>query len=101
MGFNMFSRAQLSPLCLSPVKMFNLVRLSIRLLNISTTNYKALYKQAPKPVLSKIKPDNSPGPMWLEHMCSINIFMIIIIIIKAVVLGCVCVCFVGFDATIG
>ena len=31
-----------------------------------------LHKQAPKFVLSKIKSDNSPGPMWLEHMCSIN-----------------------------
>ena len=81
MGFKTFSRAQLSPLCLSPVKMFNLVRLSIKLLNINTTNYKALHKQAPKFVLSKIKSDNSPGPMWLELMCSINIFMIIIIII--------------------
>ena len=90
MGFKTFSRAQLSPLCLSPVKMFNLVRLSIRLLNINTSNYKALHKQAPKFVLSKIKSDfvlskiksdNSPGPMWLEHMCSINIIMIIIIII--------------------
>ena len=75
----MFSRAQLSALCFSPVKMFNLVRLSIKLIN--TTNYKALHKQAPKFVLSKIKSDNSPGPMWLEHMCLINIFMIIIIII--------------------
>ena len=81
MGFKTFSRAQLSPLCLSSVKMFSLVKWTIRLLNISTTNYKALYKQAPKFVLCKIKSDNSPGPMWPEHMCSINIFMIIIIII--------------------
>ena len=81
MGFKTFSRAQLSHLCLSPVKMFNLVRLSIRLLNIYTTNYKALHEQATKFVLSKIKLDNSPGPMWLEHMCSINIFKIVIIII--------------------
>ena len=63
--------------------------LSIKLLNnINTTNYKALHKQAPKFVLSKIKSDNSPGPMWLEHMCSINIFydyyynIIIIIILR-------------------
>ena len=61
--------------------MFNLVRLSIKLLNINTTNYKALHKQEPKFVLSKIKSDNLPGPMWLEHMCSINNFMIIIVII--------------------
>ena len=82
MEFKTFSRAQLSPLYFSPVKMFNLVRLSIRLLNINTTDYKALHKQAPEFVLSKIKSDNSPGPMWLEHMCSINIFMLMIIIIS-------------------
>ena len=80
MGFKTFSRAQLSPLCLSPVKMFNLVRLSIRLLNISTTNCEALHKQVPKFVLSKIKSDNSPGHMWLEHICLINIIIIIIIL---------------------
>ena len=43
------------------------------LLNISITNCEAFYKQAIKSVLSKIKKDNSPGPMWSEHMCSINI----------------------------
>ena len=73
------ARAQLSPLCHSPVKTFNSVRLSIRLLNISITNCEVFHKQAIKFVLSKIKKDNSPGPMWLEHMCSINIIIIIII----------------------
>ena len=80
--------------------MFNLVRLCIRLLNISTTNCEALYKQAPKFVLSKIKSDNSPGPMWLEHMCSINILITIITIklfednndLRNCVRLCVCVC---------
>ena len=42
-------------------------------------NREAFYKQAIKFVLSKIKKDNSPGPMWSEHICSINIIMIIII----------------------
>ena len=68
MGFKTFSRAQLSPLCLSPVKTFNSVRLSIRLSNISITNCQAFYKQDINFVLSKIKKDNSPGPMWSEHM---------------------------------
>ena len=78
--------------------MFNLVRLCIRLLNISNTNCEALYKQAPKFVLSKIKSDNSPGPMWLEHMCSINIFITIVTIklsynnLSNCVRLCVCVC---------
>ena len=44
-------------------------------------NCEAFYKQAKKFDLSKIKKDNSPGLMWLEHMCSINIIMIIIVII--------------------
>ena len=61
--------------------MFNLVRLSLRLLNIGTTICEALYKQAQKFVQSKIKSDNSPGPKWLEYMCSIDIITIIIIII--------------------
>ena len=61
MGFKTFLRAQLSPLCHSPVKTFNFVRLPIKLLNISITNCEAFYKQAV--VLSKIKKDNSPGPM--------------------------------------
>ena len=70
MGFKMFSRAQLSPLCHSPLKHFiQLVRLSIRLLNISIMNCEAFYKQAIKFVLSRIKKDSSPGPMWPEHTC--------------------------------
>ena len=44
-------------------------------------NCEAFHIKAIKFVLSKIKKDNSPGPMWLEHMCSINIIIIIIIII--------------------
>ena len=44
-------------------------------------NCEAFHIKAIKFVLSKIKKDNSPGPMWLEHMCSINITIIIIIII--------------------
>ena len=80
MGFGTFLSAQLSPLCLSPVKMFNLVRLSIRLLNISTSNCKALHKQAPEFVLSKIKSDNSPGSMWLEHMWLEHMWLTYIII---------------------
>ena len=68
MGFKTFLRAQLSPLCHSPLKHLILVRLSIRLLNIRIKNCEAFHKQAIKFVLSKIKKDNSPGPMWLEHM---------------------------------
>ena len=48
-----FLRAQLSPLCHSPLKKFNLVKLSIRLLNINIMNCEAFYKQAIKFVLSK------------------------------------------------
>ena len=81
MGFKTFLRAQLSPLCHSLVKTFNSVRLLIRLSNISITNCETFYKQDINFVLSKIKKDNSPGPMWSEHMCSINIIMIIIIIV--------------------
>ena len=81
MGFKTFLRAQLSPLCHSPLKHSILVRLSIRLLNISIKNCEAFHKQAIKFVLSKIMKDNSPGPMWLEHMCSINIIITLIIII--------------------
>ena len=72
MGFKMFSRAQLSPLCHSPVKTFNLVRLSTRLQNTGIMDCEAFHLKAIKFVLSKIKKDNSPGPMWLDHMCSIN-----------------------------
>ena len=53
---------------LSPVKTFNSVRLSIRLSNISIMNCQAFYKQDINFVLSKIKKDNSSGPMWSEHM---------------------------------
>ena len=67
-GLKTSSRAQPSPLRLSPVKTFNSVRLSIRLSNISVTNCEAFYKQDINFVLSKIKKDNSPGPMWSEHM---------------------------------
>ena len=79
MGVKTFLRAQLSPLCHFPVKTFNSVRLSIRLSNISITNYETFYEQDINFILSKIKKNNSPGPMWSEHMCSINIIMIIII----------------------
>ena len=68
MGVKTFLRVQLSPLCHFPVKMFNSVRLSIRLSNISITNCEAFYKQDINFVLSKIKKDNSPGPMWSEYV---------------------------------
>ena len=79
MGVKTFLRAQLSPLCHFPVETFNSIRLSIRLSNISITNYETFYEQDINFILSKIKKNNSPGPMWSEHMCSINIIMIIII----------------------
>ena len=44
-------------------------------------NFETFHEQAIKFVLSKIEKDNSPGHMWPEHMCSINIIIIIIIII--------------------
>ena len=63
-------------------------------------NCEAFYKQAIKFVLSKIKKDNSHGPMWSEHMCSINYYydynynyiILKITIIKEIMLGSVCVC---------
>ena len=64
----------------------------MRLLNIIIKNCEAFYKQAIKFVLSKIKKDNSPGPMWSEHMYydyDYNYYNLQII--KAIVRLCVCV----------
>ena len=43
-------------------------------------NCEVFHIKAIKFVPSKIKKDNLPGPMWPEHMCSINIIIIIKII---------------------
>ena len=68
MGLKRFQGPNSHLSVIPPVKTFNLVRLAIRLLNISITNCEAFYKQAINFVLRKIKKDNSPGPMWFEHV---------------------------------
>ena len=76
---------------LSVTKTFNSVGLSIRLLNISMTNCEAFYEQDINFVLSKIKKDNSPGPMWCVSVC-LCVCVSVSVCLCVCVSVCLCVC---------